>query len=364
MEVGERRGSVTSLLRKCVATYTQASPLQHPPPEPDCWDEARRPPRQARFAANNRLQRKTERTSVTAEVAPGKKDVKQTESNQMKSGNIFHKSDENKTVTKDTTKLSSSSVVAQKKSPNETIGVKAIEATAAIQQTGNPDIQPQVKRRPRVMGGCSGAYQRAVRKVRGEAPVDSVVLLGLPGEDQVTLHHAEPSQHSFCTSSFTVAIAATKMKALGLRKGTVNRKVVSSGGRDDDSEHTSPLLGGRRPERPRIGKKMFEDAYVATWSQPILPADDKDFNITFEKPKKVRVVRVGKLRRKSLGSEVPLPPEGEEPAKEESEWLEWRRTHDRVQQWLKDNTLIEADESHVVAMLLEPDAKKGALYRS
>ena len=57
-------------------------------------------------------------------------------------------------------------------------------------------------------------------------------------------------------------------------------------------------------------------------------------------------------------------PESEERDTSAAEWVEWRKTHDRVEQWLKDNAQTEADESHVVAMLLDPDPRKGALYRT
>lgn len=78
----------------------------------------------------------------------------------------------------------------------------------------------------------------------------------------------------------------------------------------------------------------------------------------------VRVVRVSRLRRRSTTSDVVPPPEPEEPGKQEAEWLEWRQVHDRVYQWLKDNAAVDADESHVIAMLLDTDHKKGALYRN
>ncbi|MPC48505.1 hypothetical protein E2C01_042278 [Portunus trituberculatus] len=78
-----------------------------------------------------------------------------------------------------------------------------------------------------------------------------------------------------------------------------------------------------------------------------------------------RVLRVRQTRRRSVGPEIVIPaPESEERDTTAVEWMEWRQTHDRVEQWLKDNAQTEPDESHVVAMLLDPDPRKGALYRT
>ncbi|KAK8746662.1 hypothetical protein OTU49_017126, partial [Cherax quadricarinatus] len=247
---------------------------------------------------------------------------------------------------------------AKKKTSSEKSGSKSVAST---------DQDTPLKPRPMAMGGCSGAYHRAVQEVRRVPPEDSVVQLGHPGDDHLILYQTPANHHAINTSSFTVAMAASKMRSLGQRKSVTSHHGVCVGSWDDDSDRTSlapSTLGVRSVERPKPGRKLFEDAYVFTWSQPILTADSSDFTITFDKPKKVRVVRVGKVRRKSVGSGVLPPQESEEPAKEEAEWLAWRRVHDRVQQWLRDNTRVQADESHVTAMLLEPDSKKVALYRS
>ncbi|KAK7081811.1 hypothetical protein SK128_014332, partial [Halocaridina rubra] len=74
-----------------------------------------------------------------------------------------------------------------------------------------------------------------------------------------------------------------------------------------------------------------------------------------------RIVRVSRLRRKSVAIEVP-PSSVEEPPREETEWVEWRRVHDRVDDWLHANSQVEADESHVIAMLMETDHKKGMFF--
>ncbi|KAG7157770.1 hypothetical protein Hamer_G021458 [Homarus americanus] len=344
-EEDERRGSVTGLLQSCVDLYTPPSPRHHPPPEPDCWEEGRRTLRQDKTKPlpNPRPiikkddppllptppQKKNERSDATAEMTVGKKKTSPGHLTRKTSTSALKKTDGGGKVGKHKGKV--------------TVGPdKQVESGKSVTEVAAAD-DPAPKPRPIVMGGCSGAYQRAVREVRGATPDDSVVLLGLPGDDNVILHPTQPDQLPINIRSFTVAMAASKMKALGLRKGATTKQVVSAGRRDDHSERAS----SRKPE-----------------SQPILAADNRAFSITFDKPKKVRVVRVNKMRRKSLIADVLPPQEDEEPAREEAEWLEWRRVHDRVEQWLRDNTKVDPDESHVVAMLLDPDTKKAALFRS
>lgn len=80
------------------------------------------------------------------------------------------------------------------------------------------------------------------------------------------------------------------------------------------------------------------------------------------------MVRVGKLRRRSthISSSDIIPAQETEDRqdREAAEWLEWRRTHDRVLEWLRGNAQVEADESHVIAMLLDPDPKSRGFFRT
>nr|XP_045595236.1 uncharacterized protein LOC123756198 [Procambarus clarkii] len=344
----ERRGSVTQLLLECVQLYAPPSPNHYPPPDPDCWDDARRPPRQDK--------------SKQLPIISRPRNYDQREHTQMirKDARIERAVNKHEAAT-----LLPPEPLSNTDNVNNTDGDMTKVAVAPGGPAGRGTTSGQ---KPKgVMSGCSGAYQQAVLEVRGPMPDESVVMLGLPGDEPVILHHHHHHQdhQTINTCSFRVAMAASKMKSVGLR--VTRHQVVSSGGRDDASDTTSlsrSMVGGRRHDRPRTGKKVFEDAYVMTWSQPILTADGSDFSITFNKPKKVRVVRVGKVRRRSLAAEVLPPQEDLEPAREEAEWLAWRRVHDRVEEWLRDNTRADPDESHVVAMLLETDSKKAALLSS
>ncbi|KAK3872586.1 hypothetical protein Pcinc_022345 [Petrolisthes cinctipes] len=269
-------------------------------------------------------------------------------------------------------------------------GVQNKESGATHNNNDFSTDQVNVPSKPhfRVMAGCSGAYQQAVREVRGSTPDTSVVVLGVLDNNNTntgsTTTSQQPNKASphFNTRTFTVAIAAAKMRSLGLRRSGTAK--VSCAGPDplpeppkdntgSDQMHTpdsSLLAVQRKPEstRPRGSKKVFEDAYVVTWSQSVLPADQSDFNITFNKPRKNRVVRVGKLRRRSTHTSssniIPTQDKEDKQDREAAEWLEWRRTHDRVLEWLRSNAQVEADESHVISMLLDPDPKKGGLFRT
>nr|XP_053629134.1 uncharacterized protein LOC128686324 [Cherax quadricarinatus] len=311
----ERRGSVTRLLQECVELYTPPTPLHHPPPHPDCWDEARRPLRQDKdkHLASTRLakkpapqtQTKTERKNV-AEIPVGKEKTHPPITRVSNTSNA-------KKTTGDPVKKNTSKVTvgpgrpaAKKKTSSEKSGSKSVAST---------DQDTPLKPRPMAMGGCSGAYHRAVQEVRRVPPEDSVVQLGHPGDDHLILYQTPANHHAINTSSFTVAMAASKMRSLGQRKSVTSHHGVCVGPWDDDSDRTSlapSTLGVRSVERPKPGRKLFEDAYVFTWSQPILTADSSDFTITFDKPKKVTTSNSAFIYREALNPHLVIQRLGDE----------------------------------------------------
>lgn len=81
-------------------------------------------------------------------------------------------------------------------------------------------------------------------------------------------------------------------------------------------------------------------------------------------PLQMRTVRVGKLFQRGTLAEGLSVQETVGLGLEErkKEWREWRNVQDRVDKWLNDNATTEADESHIITMLLDTDLKKTTLF--
>ncbi|XP_047483046.1 uncharacterized protein LOC125035029 [Penaeus chinensis] len=331
---GERRGSVTALLQQAPEYYTPPSPGDYPEPEADCWDDLRPRQRKAQKRRTSEAKAKKEESDEAAEGAAAKKKEKDKGAGKKVAP-------------------SPAALLGQKKGPAEAKkedGGKGKSKKAAKngrkqgeQADGDENGQGNPPPQPVFMRGCSSAYQKAVEQVRGTAVVASIVVLGLPadsgrGKDMRKLL----SSSQMDTSSF-VAVAASRMRMKGAKE------------EEDPAEFAALPKELKKQEKPRQGKKLFEDAYINTWSHSILPADESLFAITFNTTEKQPTRTPPRLsKQKSVDERTEMNP---------TEWLDWRSVHDRVDEWLKENCRAEADESHLVALLQDLDPKKGHFFR-
>ncbi|XP_063863893.1 uncharacterized protein LOC135102539 isoform X1 [Scylla paramamosain] len=421
MSEGSRRGSVTDLLQCSVDLYVPPSPRHHPPPDPDCWGDSGRAAKHEKNKPADAV--RSDPSSVSDIVKTAQSQVMGQRGEKLKVGEQTQNSSRVSDVKVSAHSKAETEVKAAKEKskpgikprrPKPGSGLDQTKPRGAATEKGRPgaksdktslqghkatsksvqgpdedsSLPAPSKPRRAAMTGCSGAYQHAVKAVRGASPEGSVVMLGSVGEQEKPPSPTPAPNQNVNKLSFTIAMAATKMKSLCLRASPRSGHMQGSISIREDAETSSvsltpsSLQSTKKTQRQRPGRKMFEDAYVITWSQPVLHADQADFRITFDKPKKspeppsasavtslaltqARVLRVRQSRRRSVGPEIVIPaPESEERDTTAVDWMEWRQTHDRVEQWLKDNAQTEPDESHVVAMLLDPDPRKGALYRT
>ncbi|XP_068208691.1 uncharacterized protein [Palaemon carinicauda] len=330
----ERRGSVTIILQNASSYCLVTSPREATELQPDCWDEG----------SSKREQKTPSEESNAPEEGKIVDDATDLSSSTMEG----EKKEEHTKVKGEEKKSSSSpkrkddSVVKREDSVRKERQKKMGENV----EEESPQLMDGYEKVYDLMVGRSDVYSQVVEALR-KSCTKSEVLLGLPEspKEQVVLREfsLDESVHKISRSSFTVAIAAAKMRLHYERSLALRTR-------------------NKRHDRGKHGKKIFEDAFVTTWSQPILSASKHGFSITVEKTKKPRIVRVSKLRRRSVALELPKPAEDDAP-REEAEWVEWRRVHDRVTNWLTDNSQVEADESHVIAMLMETDQKKSIFLK-
>nr|XP_027220803.1 uncharacterized protein LOC113813059 [Penaeus vannamei] len=335
MESG-RRGSVTALLQQAPEYYSPPSPSDYPEPEADCWDDLR--PRQRKAQ-----KRRTSEAKAKKEESAGEEAAE---------GAAAKKKEKDKGVGKKGA-LSTAALLGPKKGAAEAKkeeGGKGKNKKAAKtgkkqgEQDGDENGQENPPPQPVFMRGCSSAYQKAVEQVRGTAVVANIVVLGMPGGDSGQRKEMQKllSSSQMDRSSF-VAMAASRMRMKGTKED------------DDLAEFVAFPKELKKQEKPRQGKKLFEDAYINTWSHSILPADESLFAITFNSAEKERARTPPRLtKQKSVEERTEMNP---------AEWLDWRSVHDRVDEWLKENCRVEADESHLVALLQDLDPKKGHFFR-
>ncbi|XP_064104280.1 uncharacterized protein LOC135214107 [Macrobrachium nipponense] len=349
MTAPERRGSVTVILQNASSYCLVTSPREPTKLQPDCWDEGA-------------VRREEENGAPDEAAAPeggapdgGKRAAKRDpQSSSPTKSKTQGKRKEEPTRVRSS---SSSSSPSSAKRKEEDVGKRGAGEGNLRKQSLKKRIKedPQEESSPvadqyekvyDLMVGRSEVYSQVVEALRKSCG-KSKVLLGLPDspKEQIVLREfsLDENVHRISRSSFTVAVAAAKMRLHYERALALRAK-------------------SKRHDRGRHGKKVFEDAFVTTWSQPILSASKQGFSITFEKAKKPRIVRVSKLRRKSVALELPKPAEDDAP-REEAEWVEWRRVHDSVTNWLADNSKVEPDESHIITMLMEADQKKSIFLK-
>ncbi|MPC57835.1 hypothetical protein E2C01_051823 [Portunus trituberculatus] len=217
MGEGSRRGSVTDLLQYSVDLYVPPSPRHHPPPDPDCWGDSGRASKHEKNNPADAI--RSNPASVSNIVKTAQSQATGQRDEKLKAGDQTQNSSRISEVKVSAHSKADREVKAAKEKskpgikprkpkpgsgPDQTklrgaatekgrSGAKSDKTSLLGHKAAGKSVQGPVedsslpvpsKPRRDAMTGCSGAYQHAVKAVRGASPEGSVVMLGPVGEQE------------------------------------------------------------------------------------------------------------------------------------------------------------------------------------